>query len=53
TIVAAASTLFVASPLYALLRANEPAVKEQEEAVRELRLRNGSEDVPPVIHAEV
>ncbi|MBM6592134.1 protein translocase subunit SecF [Brevibacterium sp. RIT 803] len=53
TIVAAASTLFVASPLYALLRANEPAVKEQEEAVRELRLKNGTEDVPPVIHAEV
>lgn len=53
TIVAAASTLFVASPLYALLRANEPAVKEQEEAVRELRLKNGAEDVPPVIHAEV
>ncbi|WP_453984184.1 protein translocase subunit SecF [Brevibacterium casei] len=53
TIVAAASTLFVASPLYALLRSNEPAVKEQEQAVRELRLRNGSEDVPPVIHAEI
>ncbi|WP_210602333.1 protein translocase subunit SecF [Brevibacterium oceani] len=52
-IVAASSTLFVASPLYALLRANEPAVKEQEEAVRELRLRNGEADVPPVIHAEV
>lgn len=53
TIVAAASTLFVASPLYALLRSNEPAVKEQEEAVRELRLKNGADDVPPVIHAEV
>lgn len=53
TIVAAASTLFVASPLYALLRANEPAVREQEEAVRELRLKNGVDDVPPVIHAEV
>ncbi|WP_231441142.1 protein translocase subunit SecF [Brevibacterium zhoupengii] len=53
TIVAAASTLFVASPLYAVLRSNEPAVKEQEEAVRELRLKNGAEDVPPVIHAEV
>jgi preprotein translocase subunit SecF len=52
-IVAASSTLFVASPLYALLRANEPAVKEQEEAVRELRLKNGEADVPPVIHAEV
>lgn len=52
-IVAATSTLFVASPLYALLRANEPAVKKQEEAVRELRLKNGTEDVPPVIHAEV
>ncbi len=53
TIVAAASTLFVASPLYALLRSNEPAVREQEEAVRELRLKNGAKDVPPVIHAEV
>ena len=53
TIVAAASTLFVASPLYALLRSNEPAVKEQEEAVRELRLKNGAEDAPPVIHSEV
>ncbi|HCG57368.1 MULTISPECIES: protein translocase subunit SecF [Brevibacterium] len=53
TIVAAVSTLFVASPLYALLRSNEPAVKEQEEAVRELRLKNGAEDVPPVIHSEV
>ena len=53
TIVAAASTLFVASPLYALLRANEPAVKAQEEAVRELRLKNGGADVPPVTHAEV
>ncbi|MDN5806978.1 MAG: protein translocase subunit SecF [Brevibacterium sp.] len=53
TIVAAASTLFVASPLYAVLRSNEPAVKEQEEAVRELRLKNGAEDAPPVIHAEV
>ncbi|WP_193070462.1 protein translocase subunit SecF [Brevibacterium sp. FME37] len=52
-IVAATSTLFVASPLYALLRANEPAVRKQEEAVRELRLKNGTEDVPPVIHAEV
>ena len=52
-IVAATSTLFVASPLYALLRSNEPAVKEQEEAVRELRLRNGAEDTPPVIHSEV
>lgn len=52
-IVAASSTLFVASPLYALLRANEPAVREQEEAVRELRLKNGEADVPPVIHAEV
>ena len=53
TIVAAASTLFVASPLYALLRANEPAVQEQEKAVRELRLKNGDADVPPVIHSEV
>ncbi|GAA1625346.1 MULTISPECIES: protein translocase subunit SecF [Brevibacterium] len=53
TIVAAASTLFVASPLYALLRSNEPAVKEQEEAVRELRLKDGKDDVAPVIHAEV
>ena len=53
TIVAAASTLFVASPLYAVLRANEPAVKAQEEAVRELRLKDGGADVPPVIHAEV
>ena len=52
-IVAATSTLFVASPLYALLRANEPAVKEQEAAVRELRLKNGEKDSPPVIHSEV
>ncbi|MGO2037035.1 MAG: protein translocase subunit SecF [Brevibacterium sp.] len=52
-IVAASSTLFVASPLYALLRAHEPAVREQEEAVRQLRLDRGAEDVPPVIHAEV
>ncbi|HJA59816.1 MULTISPECIES: protein translocase subunit SecF [unclassified Brevibacterium] len=52
-IVAASSTLFVASPLYALLRAHEPDVREQEEAVRELRLKNGQDDVPPVIHAEV
>ena len=52
-IVAASSTLFVASPLYALLRAHEPAVLEQEAAVRELRLKNGEADVPPVIHSEV
>ncbi|MGC2941480.1 MULTISPECIES: protein translocase subunit SecF [unclassified Brevibacterium] len=52
-IVAASSTLFVASPLYALLRAHEPAVVEQEAAVRELRLDNGESDVPPVIYSEV
>lgn len=37
TITAAASTLFVASPLYYLLRKNEPAIKEQEQAVLEAR----------------
>lgn len=37
TITAAASTLFVASPLYYFLRKNEPAVREQEEAVLEAR----------------
>ncbi len=37
TITAAASTLFVASPLYYFLRKNEPAVREQEKAVLEAR----------------
>lgn len=41
TIVAAYSTIFVASPLYSLLRENEPAVKSRDErvlAARELAL---------------
>lgn len=37
TIIAAASTLFVASPLYYLLRKNEPVIKKQEQHVRESR----------------
>lgn len=37
TIIAAASTLFVASPLYYLLRKNEPEVKKQEESVANFR----------------
>ncbi|MCQ9366909.1 protein translocase subunit SecF [Brevibacterium sp. 50QC2O2] len=37
TVVAAASTLFVASPLYAVLRSTEKKVKEQEARVLEAR----------------
>ncbi|MBD8024118.1 protein translocase subunit SecF [Microbacterium gallinarum] len=37
TIVAAYSTIFVASPLYSLLRENEPAVKARDERVRAAR----------------
>jgi len=37
TIVAAYSTLFVAAPLYSLLRENEPAIKARDERVRAAR----------------
>jgi preprotein translocase subunit SecF len=37
TIVAAYSTIFVAAPLYSLLRENEPAIKARDERVREAR----------------
>lgn len=37
TIVAAYSTLFVAAPLYSLLRENEPAIKERNERVAAAR----------------
>lgn len=53
TIVAAASTLFVASPLYNLLRQNEPAVKEQEAMVDEHRRKRGLPDRPPVLFEDV
>jgi preprotein translocase subunit SecF len=33
TIVAAYSTIFVAAPLYSLLRENEPAIKARDERV--------------------
>jgi preprotein translocase subunit SecF len=39
TIVAAYSTLFVAAPLYSLLRENEPALKARDEKVLTLRER--------------
>jgi preprotein translocase subunit SecF len=39
TIVAAYSTVFVAAPLYSLLRENEPAVKARDEKVLTLRER--------------
>ncbi|MGP3536691.1 protein translocase subunit SecF [Microbacterium sp. RD1] len=41
TIVAAYSTLFVAVPLYALLREGEPVVKERDRRVVEARTRAG------------
>lgn len=37
TIVAAYSTIFVAAPLYSLLRENEPAIKARDERLREAR----------------
>ena len=49
TIVAAASTLFVASPFYALLRSREDAVQEQEQLVDETRERLGLPDRAPVL----
>jgi preprotein translocase subunit SecF len=52
TIVAAASTLFVASPMYALLRSREPAVQEQEAAVDEYRSSHGLPDRAPVLFEE-
>ncbi|GAA2090791.1 MULTISPECIES: protein translocase subunit SecF [Brevibacterium] len=51
-IVAGLSTLFVAAPLYAVLRAREPAVKEQEAAVAERRRERGLPDRPPVLMSE-
>ncbi len=39
TIVAAYSTLFVAAPLYSLLRENEPAIKERDARVLAARER--------------
>lgn len=53
TIVAALSTLFVASPLYAVLRSGEPAVKAQEAAVDERRREKGLPDRAPVLGDEV
>ncbi|MYM20118.1 protein translocase subunit SecF [Brevibacterium sp. 5221] len=47
TIVAAASTLFVASPLYAVLRSREKAVREQEARVLEYRREHGLPDRAP------
>ncbi|MCK6065330.1 MULTISPECIES: protein translocase subunit SecF [Microbacterium] len=41
TIVAAYSTLFVAAPLYSLMRESEPALKERDARVRESRERAG------------
>lgn len=41
TIVAAYSTLFVAVPLYSLLRENEPKIKQRDERVLEARSRAG------------
>jgi preprotein translocase subunit SecF len=37
--VAAYSTIFVAAPLYSLLRENEPAIKARDERVLEARER--------------
>ncbi|MCI2264179.1 protein translocase subunit SecF [Sediminivirga luteola] len=48
-VVAFISSLFVASPLYALLRSREPAVREQEQRVKEARERRGLPDIPPVL----
>lgn len=53
TIVAALSTLFVASPLYGLLRSREPAVRAQEAAVDERRTEKGLPDRAPVLGDEV
>ena len=53
TIVAALSTLFVASPLYGLLRGREPAVRAQEAAVDERRREKGLPDRAPVLGDEV
>lgn len=52
TIAAAASTLFVASPLYALLRGTEQKVKDQEKRVDEYRKSHGLPDRPPVLFEE-
>ncbi|HLR43641.1 MAG TPA: protein translocase subunit SecF [Brevibacterium sp.] len=52
TIVAALSTLFVASPLYGLLRSREPAVRAQEAAVDERRREKGLPDRAPVLGDE-
>lgn len=41
TIVAAYSTLFVAAPLYSLLRQNEPRIREGDERVRRARGKAG------------
>ncbi|GAA2008656.1 protein translocase subunit SecF [Brevibacterium samyangense] len=49
TIVAAASTLFVASPLYALLRSREEDVVHQEKAVADHRTEHGLPDRAPVL----
>lgn len=53
TIVAALSTLFVASPLYGILRQREPAVRAQEAAVEERRRAKGLPDRAPVLGDEV
>ena len=45
TIVAAYSTLFVAAPLYSLLREGEPALKERDARVRAARARAAVEAV--------
>ncbi|MBW9095188.1 protein translocase subunit SecF [Microbacterium jejuense] len=42
TIVAAYSTLFVASPLYSLLRENEPAIKARDQRVTDARALAGT-----------
>lgn len=53
TIVAALSTLFVASPLYGLLRSREPAVRAQEATVDERRREKNLPDRAPVLGDEV
>ncbi len=53
TIVAALSTLFVASPFYAWLRSREEAVREQEELVEETRERLGLPDRAPVLFEDL
>ena len=47
------STLFVASPLYAVLRRREAAVRKQEAAVEERRQEKGLPDRAPVLGDEV